>query len=229
MVYSKLASMIKNDIDSGLRGMHSTMSLTMEQIEEEIVNTRMAIIKEYQLKGLTPINDLLYAINCIKVDCKDIERCSKCLGDFEGTPTMHFEIPQLMLDFGITPIAYIGSIDRQLPFKYYTSVSHWNMYHKYRKRGKNKPYVYIDLAPNENNMLDCFVFNAPFLEMVSVVAVWKDPRQLENYGCCEVDMERENMSWINNEIQRRIVQSKVQLYRQLQAPIIPNTQAPAAG
>ena len=34
---------------------------------------------------------------------------------------------------------------------------------KYRKRGNDKPYVWIDYAPNINGMLDCFLFNGPFV------------------------------------------------------------------
>jgi hypothetical protein len=43
-------------------------------------------------------------------------------------------------------------------------------------RGKDKPYVYIDTTPNENNMYDAFVFNAPLLKRLSVVAIFKDLR-----------------------------------------------------
>jgi hypothetical protein len=43
------------------------------------------------------------------LDCKNIEKCS-C--SEIGTPTKHFEIPQLILDYGEGAIAYIGSVDR---------------------------------------------------------------------------------------------------------------------
>nr|DAR48519.1 MAG TPA: hypothetical protein [Bacteriophage sp.] len=36
-------------------------------------------------------------------------------------------------------------------------------------------------------MLDCFLFNAPFVRQVSIVAVFKDPRQLNKYKCCNLD------------------------------------------
>nr|DAD58229.1 MAG TPA: hypothetical protein [Bacteriophage sp.]DAT29122.1 MAG TPA: hypothetical protein [Caudoviricetes sp.] len=36
-------------------------------------------------------------------------------------------------------------------------------------------------------MLDCFLFNAPFVRQVSIVAVFKDPRQLSKYKCCNLD------------------------------------------
>ena len=71
----KIASAIYNDIVSGLRGYHSNPSMSLEQLEDEVVEERLSVIKEYQLKGVLPINDLLTAINCIQVDCKDLDKC----------------------------------------------------------------------------------------------------------------------------------------------------------
>lgn len=222
---NKLASAIQDNIVSGLRGFHETMSLPVEQIEDEIINTRLLIIKEYQMKGILPINDLLVSINCIPIDCQNIERCP-CAEI--GTPTMHFEIPQIVTDFGSAAITYIGSVDRQRNFAFYTSNTLWNMYHKYRKRGKNKPFVYIDITPNERGMLDCYVFNAPLLKMISVTAVFKDPRQLCDMGFCK-ELSDNNMSWIYSEIEKRLTEFYVRYYRQLATPILPNTQQPATG
>ena len=87
----------------------------------------------------------------------------------------HFEIPQILNDYGNLSIDYIGSTDRRLPFVFYTSATAFR-YHKYRKRGQNKPYVWIDTTPNENGMYDCFVFNAPLLDRVSVSAIFKELR-----------------------------------------------------
>jgi hypothetical protein len=70
-----------------------------------------------------------------------------------------------------------------LPFIWYTSPQSIK-YHKYKKRGKSKPYVWIDTTPNENGMYDCFLFNAPLLDKVSITAIFKDPRQLDMYSCC---------------------------------------------
>lgn len=44
------------------------------------------------MKGLIPKRDLLMSINCIEVDCKDLENCP-CNNGIGGTPTFHFEIP----------------------------------------------------------------------------------------------------------------------------------------
>lgn len=222
-MYTKLASAVINDVYSGLAGLHHNISLSQEQIEDEIVQLRLQVIKEYQLKGILPLKDLLVAINCIPVDCKDLERCPIC-GPGYSTPNAHFEIPQIINGFGTAAIAYIGSIDRQNPFTFYVTPDFSNNYQKYRKRGQNKPYVYIDPTPNENNMYDGYIFNAPLIKMLSVVGIFKDLRQLEGYNCCEGYDEPENYSFIDIEVKNRLVQQKVTYYRQLHMHQLPNDQ-----
>lgn len=219
----KLASAIRNDVVSGLRGYHTNMSMSMEQLMDDIVDERLQILKEYSLKGILPAKDLYLSINCVDVDCKDLERC-RCNTQSNDcvTPTAHFEIPQILNDYGDLSIGYIGSTDRMNSFIVYTSPT-LNGYHKYRKRGKNKPYVWIDTTPNENGMYDCFVFNAPLLSQVSVVAIFKDLRQLEGYSCCS-DLQDDNMTFINNEIKKRLTEKKIRYYRQLAASNLPNDQ-----
>lgn len=225
----KLVSAIKNDVISGLRGYHTNLSMSDEQLADDIVDERLQIIKEYSLKGILPTRDLYLSINCIPVDCKDIEKC-RCGKEDCLTPTAHFEIPQLLNDYGLQSVDYIGSSDRQLPFIYYTSSTAFR-YHKYKKRGKNKPYVWIDTTPNENGMYDCFVFNAPLLSQVSITAIFKDPRQINELSssCNCVEGMDNNMSFINNEIKKRLTEKKIRYYRQLQAPVLPNDQQYTAG
>lgn len=222
MLVSKLASAIYNDVVSGLQGYHHNPSISMEQLEDDIVDERLQILKEQSLKGILPIKDLLVSINCINIDCKDLDRCRCHSTGICEEPTAHFEIPQILNDYGDGAIDYIGSTDRMIPFRYTTSPMQ-NIYNKYRKRGKNRPYVYIDTTPNENGMYDCFVFNAPMIKQVSVVAVFKDLRQLENYSCCS-DLDDDNLSFINNEIKRRLTEKKLRYYRQLAMPAKPNDQ-----
>ena len=221
--YEKLSSAIYNDIMSGLRGYSSTPTMSLEQLEDDCVDERLQIIKEYFIKGLVPKKDLLMTIPCIEVDCKNIERC-RCNASPCDTLTAHFEIPQLLTEFGEDGIEYIGATDMSNPFTYYTNPIVMK-YHKYRVRGKNKPYVWIDITPNENNMYDCFVFNAPLLKKVTVVAILKDPRQLDWFGCC-TPVDINNMTFIDAEIKKRLTEKKIRYYRQLAAPVLPNDQVP---
>lgn len=220
----KLASAIRNDVVSGLSGYHTNLSMSTEQLCQDIVDERLQILKEYSLKGILPVKDLYISLNCIPVDCKNIDKCRCNLDNINlSSPVLHCEIPQILGDYGNLSIDYIGSTDKQLPFIFYTqSVSFRN--HKYRKRGKNKPYVWIDTTPNENGMYDCFIFNAPtVLGYISITAIFKDLRQLENYSCC-TELSDDNMTFINNEIKKRLTEKKIRYYRALYSNNTPNNQ-----
>lgn len=219
----KLASAIRNDVVAGLKGYHTNLSMSTEQLCQDIVDERLQILKEYSLKGVLPLRDLYLSINCIQVDCKNIEKC-RCntYDDCSEQPMAHFEIPQILNDYGNLSIDYIGSTDRRLPFVFYTSATAFR-YHKYRKRGQNKPYVWIDTTPNENGMYDCFVFNAPLLDRVSISAIFKDLRQLDKFECC-TDLQDDNMTFINNEIKKRVTEKKIRYYRAFAPNNVPNDQ-----
>ena len=217
----KLASAIRNDVVSGLRGYHNNLSMSMEQLEQDIVDERLLILKEYQLKGILPTKDLYISINCIPVDCKSINKC-RCGGNLDQ-PMLHFEIPQIVNDFEDLAIDYIGTIDKETQFNYYTSLTNKNI-HKYKRRKQNKPFVWIDITPNNNGMYDCFIFNAPLLKTISISAIFKDVRQLEQYECC-LNTSDNTMSFIDNDIKERLTKKKLYYYRQLAAPISPNDQA----
>ena len=226
MYIEKLASAIRNDIVAGLKGYHQNLSLNMEQLEDEIVNCRLAILEQQFLNGRLPLKDLMIAINCVDVDCESLERC-KCNAISEGTITQHFQIPQVIYNFGKQAIDYIGSTDRRLKFQVITSLSELEN-KKYRRRGNNKPYVWIDFAPNSNGMLDCFLFNAPLLKQVSIVGLFKDPRQLKYYQCCgdngDLTGPDDNMSYISELIKEKLTKDKLYYYRQVPPTPEPNNQ-----
>lgn len=231
MYIEKLASQIRNDVVSGLRGYHQNQSMNMDQLEDEVVACRLEILHQHFLKGIFPIKDLLIAINCVDVDCKSLERCKCGTIREDDTLVAHFEIPQLISYYGKQAIDYIGSVDRQNKFQVITSLTELEN-RKYKKRGTNKPYVWIDFSPNENGMLDCFVFNAPFLEQVSVVGVFKDPRQLKQYRCCntdELDGPDVNPSFVDQLVKDKLTKEKLYYYRQLAAQRLPNDQQYVTG
>lgn len=148
----KLASAIYNDIVSGLVGITSNPNMSIQQLEDDVVDERLQIIKEYYMKNLIPKRDLLMSINCISVDCKSLDKCP-CDGQSYSPPIAHFELPQIINDPAGNAIEFLGSVDRQIKFKVYTDSTAAN-YHKFLRRGASKPYVYIDPTPNENNMYD---------------------------------------------------------------------------
>ena len=231
MYIEKLASQIRNDVVSGLRGYHQNLSMNMEQLQDEIVACRLEILHQYFLKGIFPIKDLLIAINCVNVDCESLERCSCREYNPDDTLVAHFQIPQVVSYYGKQAIDYIGSTDRRNKFQIITSLTELEN-RKYKKRGTEKPYVWIDYSPNSNGMLDCFIFNAPFLEQVSVVGVFKDPRQLNQYHCCNTDELNGpdiNMSFVDQLVKDKLTKEKLYYYRQMAAQRLPNDQQYVTG
>lgn len=218
--YHKLASAVYNNVFVSLRELETDKFITLEQIEDECIRERLQLIKEYALKGLINRNDLLMSLNCIDVDCAPLEKCNQCrnLDNAGDTYVAHFQLPQLLMDYGVAWIEYIGSPDKTEPYIVYTSPLQMKL-NKYRRSKKKKPYIYLDITPNNEGMLDAYIFNAPLIKQVSVIAVFKDPRQLDIWGCCP-DEDTENLSFIDAEVERRVTEKYIKYYRQTITPII---------
>ena len=198
----------------------STSVIETEQLEDEVIEERLVVIKELYLRNLISLKDMMLAINCIEVDCKDLARCCNFSA---GEKALHFEIPQIVNDLGTKALEFVGSIDRQKQYVIYTDTSY--QFHKYKKRGADEPYVYIETTPNENGMYDGFIFNVPFVKYISVIGIFKDPRQLEQYSCCNSEHYL-NLSSISNEVKKRLTEKKLRYYKAFLTPVTPNTQEP---
>lgn len=216
----KLASAVYNDVVGGLSGIISNPTISLDQIKVEINEERLSVIKDYAMKNLIPRKDLFMAINCIEVDCESLDKCPCGKPNF-SKPTAHFEIPQVLNDIPGGGIEHIGSVDKQVKFKVYTTRNFVN--HKYRKRGANKPYVYIETTPNENNMYDGWIFNAPMIEVISAIIIPKNLEQVSGYSCC-AEEDLENYTFLSTEIKKRLIEKKLRYYRQFYQQPQPNNQ-----
>lgn len=232
----KIADAIHNDLVSGLRGYHQNLSISEEQLQQEVVETRLLVIKEYMMKGILPVQDLLMSINCIPVDCYGLSKCKCNSSNCGSDPIAHFQIPQLLFDYGLKQaIYYVGSADKQHPYLVYTKPFNViSTIQKYRKRGKNKPWVYIDVTPNSDGFLDCYIFNAPLIKTISVIGIFKDPRDLEELQCnCENPLGDNkidnNLNFIDTIVKERLLKQKFFYYRQAAKPLEPNNQTYSAG
>jgi hypothetical protein len=220
----KLASAIYNDIVSGLVGITSNPTISRDQLEDDVVDEYLQIIKEYSFKNIVPKKDLVMSINCVDVDCLALDKCPSCtVSNPSEQPQQHFQIPQIVNDLAEQSITFIGSTDKQTEYIIYTDLSF--KYHKYKRRMADKPYVYIETTPNDNNMYDGWIFNAPFVKKMSITFIPKDPRQLDFYGCCAGD-DIQNYTFLSAEIKKRLTEKKIRYYRQLYAGATPNTQTP---
>ena len=138
---------------------------------------------------------------------------------------LHFEIPPVINITGSETIDFVGSVDRKESYTVYTDRSY--KFHKYKKRNAESPYVYIDPTINSNGNIDGYIFNAPLVKYIAVVALFQDPRKLLDWDCCSADPETYlECGVLSNEIIKRLTSKYVQWYRQYAAPVTPNTQQP---
>ena len=222
MQLDAIASAVLNHIYSGTQGLNSNIKLSEEQLTDECVAEKNTLLREYLLKGALNLEELYLAINCIEVDCAHM---SKCCDVHLGEKALHFEIPPILYLKGVPTIKFIGSIDRHTKYAIYTDDSY--KLHKYKKRKNNAPYVYVDTAINGNGKMDCYIFNAPFVKYVSIIALFQDPRQLLEYDCCSGSSEAYlDFGILSEPIINNLTQRYLYYYRQFANPVTPNTQQP---
>lgn len=201
--------------------MNANPTISMEQLEDEVIEMRHTVVKDWYLKGLLKPEDMMSAINCIPVDCADP---SKCCDLPSHKSELHFEIPKLMDDLGEVAINYIGSTDRTTSYDVYFNRDAIKM-HSHKRRGADKPYVYIEKTPNENGKYDGWIYNLPFVKRITVIGVFHDPRDLADYSCCN-EQEYLDLGAISNEVKTRLTKLKLQYYRQYLQQPQPNNLTP---
>ncbi len=218
------ASAVINDLLGGLENYSSTLNFSIEQIEDELVEERRGCIFKYYKQNLLPIQELAVSLRCVPTDCETLDRC--CLKSDYDMTQLHFEIPPIV-DIP-EAVVYVGSTDLQTPFKVYTNPVQIQT-HKYKTRGSKKPFVFIDTNLNSRGMMDCFVFNAPMLERLTVTGIFRDLRQVEEYmeenGCCPFE-ESYSPTFIDTEAKAQLLNKKFKYYRSVPIQPAPNTLNP---
>lgn len=223
MTIEQISSAVLNNVYSGLSGLSANIKIPLEQLQDECVAERNQLLREYLLKGIMNFEELFLSINCVEVSCDYMAKCCNFIE--AGEKALHFEIPPILQIPGANAIKFIGSIDRKEKYIVYTDESY--RYHSYRKRGGNKPYVYVDTAVNSNGNIDCYIFNLPMVKYISVTALFQDPRRLLEWDCCSESGESYlDCGVLSNEIIRRMTEKYIRWYRQAAAPVTPNNQMP---
>ena len=155
MTIEQLSSVIYNNVVSGIEGNHVDRKFSQSQIEDDIVNERLTIIKEYALKGILPANDLMIKINCVTLDDEPINRIGE-FEEFDGYYVKHFQIPQVAFVYDKESIGYIGNINGRDSFPIYVDRHAW-FNHRFKRFVRQRPHVFVDFATNTNNMYDGWI------------------------------------------------------------------------
>lgn len=213
--YTQLASAIYNDLHAGLKGMSNEWTLSIEQLEDTISDFRIKLLSDKLKQDERLAKMFSTALTCIPVDCKPIESCPECVGGagLPGDPIPHFEIPQPMFNSIRMIIDYVGTTDMSEPYIVYDNIEKMNV-HKYRRSRNRKPYVFLNPAPNQNGMIDGYIFGAPYVQEITVVGVFKDLRKFYEDSCCEFD---DHSDLLNAEIREKILAQYATFYNKILA------------
>lgn len=210
MTIEQASSAIMSHLYDGLRGLNANIKISIEQLQDEVVAERLQVLREWLLRGAINLEELYLAINCVEVDCSYM---SKCCDLQVGEKALHFEIPPIVYLNGVNTVKFVGSIDRHEKYNVYTDESY--RFHKHRKRGADNPYVYIDTAINSNGNIDGYIFNVPFVQYISVVALFQDPRKVLEWDCCSDADTYTELGLITAEVIKRLTEKYLRIYRQM--------------
>lgn len=222
MTLEDMASAIRNNIGNGLKEV-SNFSYSLEQIKEEISNTRSQIILENSKAGT--LNHSYFS-----------QRRENLVLENSVFPEEGFEesnqnvlkvmIPKLAMTGDNSSILYLGPGDMSLNVKVYYDFNQVKM-HKFSRVIKNRPYAFIDLAHDSDGDVPVFVFNnspVPF-RLITVRAIFDDPvRILEEDGIFADSEEFPAPLAVQEMIIDRITNKYIVYYKNLNHPNEPNDQ-----
>lgn len=217
-ILKEVASIIKNDVTAGLKGV-GNFSFSLEQLEREIVIRRNALVKKYSMQGLVPNEDIAQNIDVAILKCKDMSEDCEVKS---GVTALHFTVPRFASVMDKNYTTYVGTIDKMTPFKVYHDQSF--LRHQYSPVAKRKPYVWFDHATmNSDDTINGYVFNLGRLKYISVKGIFEDPYQAIQCDCKEdSDLRFPAPEFLVDEIISTLVNKYINIYKQ--QPVVPNTQ-----
>jgi len=188
-----IASAIQNHISAGLKGTNNE-PYSVEQIIDEILVSRAAIIKAEEDNSRLDSRDLVQSISCIELDCENISLCCN-VETYNMDRFKHFKMPKPAA-YVSEPIKYIGLVDRSMSFNIVKG-STWDTvdYSKFNKYIKPKPKVWIH--PNRE---DGFIIDPPTedLKYITIDFIPENPTDLYQYACCPINNFEDDAKTIPN-------------------------------
>jgi hypothetical protein len=212
---AKIAGAIQNNLEAGLKTT-ANFNFSMEQLRDQVIAERNAIIKQLDLQGVLDKSELFQEINCIQTDCKDL---ALCCDKSSRQPTLHFTLPRF------NHIDYIGLATQDSPFKIYDNIGF--KYDKYRdKRLTNRTFVQLRVF---NSVTHGFIFNPPThdLKYISFRGILENPLEVNQYNCCAYSAENDRFpapDFIVQQIIDGITAKWSQWYYRFQGIRFANTQ-----
>lgn len=226
MTTSKISSTIENNVSDALSGAILNRAVSTEQIEGEIDLLREKLAYDQIKTGKIDIKYFMQSINSLPLICRDFNR--ECGGIKSGESVPSIRIPKLMATQDNSQLEYVGLANKQKRFTVYYDIDDISN-HKYRLKTSHSPFVWVDLTPDNDDMIALFFFNLGkynTLKYVDVRGAFSKPTQLNMLDPEADEKEYPAPGYIQEIIISTLSERYIRYYRQLNIPggNLPNTQ-----
>jgi len=225
MTHNEIASTIRNKVADGLSGNITNQAFSIEQLMDEIDLVRAELAHKYSTNFKLDKKYLIQELNNVKVECKNLS--SDCFIDEPGADVPSILIPRIMATFQDQAIEYLGLNNMQESFAVYFHPEDIRN-HKVRIRTKKRPFAWVDLANNSQDMMRIFFFNFGLynpLKFIKVRAIFEHPTSLHISDPNAADNEYPAPAYMQKMIIDELVEKYIRYFRQLTIPEVPNTQS----
>lgn len=222
MTLQEMASAVRNNVSGGLREVYNH-AYSIPQIEDEIRNTRNIIILEDSMSNQALNLDYFTQ----KIENIPLKLVHFPFSGYSNSPERvpHTKIPGLVTTSDNSALSYFGPPDFSVDFYKYFDTGF--QAHQYSRVISKRPYVFLDLATDDNDNHDAYLFNVEkyALREVSIRGVFANPFKLmENAGLFVEDQEFPAPLAVQEMIIDRITAKYVEYYRKMNQGYQPNTQ-----
>jgi len=225
MTHNEMASAIRNRVADGLDGNLNNQAFSLGQLREEIDLMRADFAHKYAQTNKLDPKFLVQDIDANKLECQNLSDDCIIKGYGENVPTI--EIPKLLPLYGEQALQYVGLMNMQESFAVYFDPQDIRN-HKYRIKTKHRPFVWVDTAVNNNDMMVLRFFNWGSwdpLKWVRVRGIFEHPMRVNIENPTHLDMEYPAPLHMQNSILDALTEKYVRYFRQLNTPKVPNTQS----
>ena len=179
MTVNEIASTIENNVSDALSGAILNRAISVQQIQSEVDLLREKFFYEQLKTGKIDAKYFMQSLNTQPLVCRDFVRDCGAIKSGEAVPSIR--IPKLISTQDNSQIEYIGLANKQKRFITYFDIDDISN-HKFRLKTSHSPFVWVDLTPDNDNMIVIYFFNLgqyATLKYVDVRAAFAKPSELK--------------------------------------------------
>jgi len=225
MTTSQIASTIENNVSDALSGAILNRAVTYDQIYGEIDLLREKLAYDQIKTGKIDIKYFMQSLPLQNLVCRDLTRGCGIIKSGESVPSIR--IPKLMAMQDNSQLEYVGLANKQKRFITYYDIDDISN-HKYRLKTPESPFVWVDLTPDNDDMIALFFFNLGqynALKYVEVRGAFAKPTNVMPLNPEEDEKEYPAPGVIQEMIISTLSERYIRYYRQLNVMPTPNTQS----